>query len=631
MKKKTASKHPSRTSKKKPAARRSARRQEKEPVFLEYKPLTPESDPTGIASSPLYSADLAPVPASGRTWSTWSLAALWVGMAVCIPTYMLSSFMIKSGVSWYMSLIIIGLANIIITLPMVLNGHAGVKYGIPFPVFGRSSFGTKGIHAPSIVRGLVACGWFGIQTWIGGLAFYAIWCAVMGKEAERGLSIGKFVGFFLFWLVNMYFIYKGTESIKWLENISAPFLLIFGVALIAWGAVESRGFGVVLKESKQLERPTAKLTADGEDLVLRVEPVKNREGEFKASAYQLTYPSPAKKTVKSAWTPLAGKKANRIVLPADEVDVPALTSGTSKLTIRFRAEKTLPVKPADGKKSYVYSSIITVEKPKNDGESAWDKIWTHLLWLTAMVGFWATMAISIADITRYAPSQKEQIAGQFLGLPGTMILYSFVGIFVTVAATLNFSNVLTSEDAPWDPVTLLNNFKSPVVVVFSQIFMIIATLSTNIAANVIAPAYAFSNALPKKISFRTGGLITGILGIVICPWWLMDEISGLLIFISGLLGPVLGILICDYFSIRKKQLNVSELFRENGIYSYGKSGINSAAITAMVIGIAVALVGYFVPALAFLFKLSWFTGFTTAYFVYYFLAKRMVHRGELRI
>ncbi len=612
-----------------PVKKPAARKKEKEPEFLEYRPLTPaETDPTGISSSPLYSEDLAPIGASGRTWSTWSLAALWVGMAVCIPTYMLSSFMIKSGVSWYASLIIIALANIIITVPMVLNGHAGVKYGIPFPVFGRSSFGTRGIHAPSIVRGLVACGWFGIQTWIGGLAFYAIWCAVTGAEAERGLSIGKFVGFFLFWLVNMYFIYKGTESIKWLENISAPFLLIFGVALIAWGAMESKGFGIVLKESKQLERPTAKLVSDGEDLILRIEPIKNREGEFKASAYQLSYPNATKKTIKSSWTPLSGKKANLITLPPDEVDLAAITGGSGKLTVRFRAEK--PSASAE-KKSYIYSSTITVAKPRTEADSGWDKIWTHILWLTAMVGFWATMAISIGDITRYAPSQKEQIAGQFLGLPGTMILFSFVGIFVTVAATLNFSNVLVGEDAPWDPVTLLNNFKSPAVVVVSQVFMIIATLSTNIAANVIAPAYAFSNALPKKISFRTGGLITGVLGIIICPWWLMDEISGLLIFISGLLGPVLGILICDYFSIRKTRLNVNELFRENGIYSYGGSGINSAAIIAMVLGIAIALAGYFIPALSFLFKLSWFTGFTVAYITYYILARRMVASGQLRV
>ena len=172
-----------------------------------------------LSHSDLYSEDLAPVPADERTWSTWHLAALWVGMAVCIPTYLLASYMIGDGMTWLESLIIIGLANLIITIPMVLNGHAGVKYGIPFPVIGRSSFGILGIHIPAIIRALVACGWFGIQTWIGGLAIYAIFNSLTGGEAIMGLSIGKFIGFAIFWIINMYFIWKGTESIKFFRTV----------------------------------------------------------------------------------------------------------------------------------------------------------------------------------------------------------------------------------------------------------------------------------------------------------------------------------------------------------------------------------------------------------------------------
>jgi len=200
-----------------------------------------------VSNSHLYSEDLAPVPKTKRTWNKWNLAAIWVGMAVCIPTYLLASYMIKTGLNWYEALIIIGLANLIITIPMILNGHAGVKYGIPFPVIGRAAFGTKGIHIASVTRGIIACGWFGVQTWIGGLAIYAIFNAVTGSQGELGLSIGKFVGFAIFWFINIYFIWKGTESIKWLETYSAPILIIMGLALIGWSYAEADGFSIVLK------------------------------------------------------------------------------------------------------------------------------------------------------------------------------------------------------------------------------------------------------------------------------------------------------------------------------------------------------------------------------------------------
>jgi NCS1 family nucleobase:cation symporter-1 len=269
--------------------------------------------------------------------------------------------------------------------------------------------------------------------------------------------------------------------------------------------------------------------------------------------------------------------------------------------------------------SSVLSSVVTANLVNSNTSGS--KLWSYLLWLTAMVGFWATMSISIADITRYAATQRDQVTGQFLGLPLTMMLYSFVGIFVTCAAIINFKDVLIAEDAPWDPVSLIAKFENPVVVIIAQIFMIIATLSTNIAANVIAPSNAFSNLWPKKISFKTGGTITGIIGILILPWWLLDEISGFLIFVSGLLGPVLGILIADYYFIRKKEMALPELYKEEGIYSYGKTGFNKAAMISLVVSVFLALIGYWVPALNFLYSLSWFTGFIIAFVLYYFLMK----------
>ena len=540
-----------------------------------------------VSSSSLYSEDLAPVPSSQRTWSKWHLAAIWVGMAVCIPTYLLASYMIKTGLNWYEALIIIGLANLIITVPMVLNGHAGVKYGIPFPVIGRAAFGTKGVHLASVTRGVIACGWFGVQTWIGGLAIYAIFNAITGSTGELGLSVGKFIGFGIFWLINMYFIWKGTESIKWLETYSAPILVIMGIVLIYWSYAKADGFSIVLDQSVQLEKTAASITKKEGAFYLNLNSLKDKEGQLKASEYTITSDK------NTTWK--------------DYTSEPILISNVENVQVQFRNNEVVS--------SIVNANIVSSESGSDS------KLWSYLLWLTAMVGFWATMSISIADITRYAATQKDQIAGQFIGLPATMMLYSFVGIFVTCAAVINFKDVLIADDAPWDPVSLISKFKNPVVVIVSQIFMLIATLSTNIAANVIAPSNAFSNLWPKKISFKMGGTITGIIGILIMPWWLLNEISGFLIFVSGLLGPVLGILIADYFLIRKKKLELAELYKEDGIYSYGKTGFNKAAMIALFVGVFAALIGYWVPTLSFLYSLSWFTGFIISFVLYVLLMK----------
>ena len=556
-----------------------------------------------VSQSPLYSEDLAPVPPAKRTWNKWNLAAIWVGMAVCIPTYLLASYMIKTGLNWLEALIIIGLANLIITIPMILNGHAGVKYGIPFPVIGRAAFGIKGIHIASVARGIIACGWFGVQTWIGGLAIYAIFNAITGNQGELGLSLGKFIGFALFWFINIYFIWKGTESIKWLETYSAPILVLMGLALIWWGYAKADGFSIVLDQSKQLGKTAAALHEKDNILFLILDPLKDKKGKLKANEYRVSV-----NDLQGDWKLISDESVDI----SEFASVEEINTGDKSIQVQFRH-----VSP-----SFTYeSSMVTASLIKESERNTNSKLWMYLLWLTAMVGFWATMSISIADITRYASTQKDQVAGQFIGLPGTMMLYSFVGIFVTCAAVINFNDILIAEDAPWDPVSLIAKFQNPMVVIIAQIFMLIATLSTNIAANVIAPANAFSNLIPKKINFRTGGLITGIVGIIIAPWWLLNEISGFLIFVSGLLGPVLGILVIDYFLIRKKQVHLAQLYKENGVYSYN-NGFNNAAILALFIGVFLALIGYWVPILSFLYSLSWFTGFVISSLIYYFLMNK---------
>ena len=547
-----------------------------------------------VSNSPLYSEDLAPVPVNKRTWTKWNLAAIWVGMAVCIPTYLLASYMIKTGLSWIEALIIIGVANLIITVPMVLNGHAGVKYGVPFPVIGRSSFGIKGIHIPSVIRGIVACGWFGVNTWLGGMAIYSIFIAISGGEAAMGLSIGQFVCFGIFWFINIFFIWKGTESIKWLEEYSAPILIVMGLVLIGWGYSNAGGFGIVLEQGKQLEMPVGEIYVEANETRIHINPITDKDGNPKATEFQLIL-----NEKELGWNPLTNTDVSiNELLPNDSYQIQL-------------------------KNETVISSIAAITL-KEDKSSFGSKIWKYLIWLTAMLGFWATMSLSIADITRYSSSQKAQVQGQFIGLPGTMMLYSFVGIFVTCAAIINFDDILISNDAPWDPIALLAKFDSVWVVVIAQIFMIIATLSTNIAANVIAPANAFSNLFPKKISFRTGGIITGIIGILIFPWLLLNEIQSLLIDVSAILGPVLAILVCDYYLINKKEIQLAELYKVNGIYSFGKSGFNKAAIISLIVGAFFAIGGKWIPFISSLYAVSWFSGFIISFILYYLLMKKKI-------
>jgi len=418
---------------------------------------------------------------------------------------------------------------------------------------------------------------------------------VTGGEPAAGLSVGKFISFAIFWFINIYFIWKGMESIKFLEQYSAPILILIGLLMIGWGANKAGGFGIVLEQSKQLEVPAVELVNENGGQYLHFNLIKSLDGTVKAEEFNLEVNGNS-----TNWQPLTGESL--------EVNF----EEGADIQIAFRRQ---------GESGYLVSSKVSPTLRTNEKQSFGDKIWSYILWLTIMLGFWATMSLSIADITRYAATQREQVAGQFLGLPGTMMLYSFVAIFVTCAAIVNFDDVLVGNDAPWDPVSLLAKFDNPLVVVISQIFMIIATLSTNIAANVIAPANAFSNLLPKKISFRMGGIITGIIGIIICPWFLMDEISNILIFVSGLLGPVLGIMLSDYYWLRKKEMAIAELYKSEGIYTYA-GGINMAAMISLVTGVGIALIGYFVPALEPLYKLSWFTGFAVSFFLYYFLMKR---------
>jgi NCS1 family nucleobase:cation symporter-1 len=455
-----------------------------------------------IRDSSLYNEDLAPMPQARRDWGVYNYAALWVGMSVCIPTYMLASGLIAGGMNWWQAVGTILLGNLVVLGPMLLNAHAGTKYGIPFPVLVRASFGVLGANVPAVLRALVACGWFGIQTWIGGQAINAMLGILWPAWAHFGA--GSAVCFVLFWALNMAVIWRGIETIKFLEGIGAPFMLSIGVLLLWWVTRKAGGFGPVLSAPSKFH---------------------------------------------------SGAEFWRFFVPA----------------------------------------------------------------LTGMVGFWATVALNIPDFSRYARSQKAQMLGQALGLPTAMTLYSFIGVAVTSASLVIFG------EAIWDPVVLLGRFHQPAVAFVALIALLVATLNTNVAANVVSPSNDFSNLNPRRISFRTGGLITGCLGLVMMPWRLLGGYSayifGWLVGYSGLLGPIAGVMIADYFVVRRRQLDVDDLYLRDGRYEYA-NGFNYRALAALGFGIVVALLGLVFPALRWLYDYSWFAGFVAAGALYLVLMRR---------
>ncbi len=478
-------------------------------------------------STSLSNPDLAPVSPDERTWSAWNIAALWIGMSVCIPTYMLAAGMIKQGMNWWQAVLTVMVGNAIVLIPMLLNGHGGTKYGVPFPVLVRSTFGINGAHIPAVARSLVACGWFGIQSWVGGWAIYTALGALgvidVAADMERivpvlGISWLQFACFLVFWGINVAIIVRGIESVRVLESWAAPFLIACGLALLAWAFVKVDDISLLFQNESGFES----------------------SGAF----WKVFFPQ-----------------------------------------------------------------------------------------LTAMVGFWATLSLNIPDFTRYAKSQRDQAMGQILGLPTTMTLFCFIGIIVTAATVVIYG------EAIWDPVQLIGKIGSAPVVVISLFALAIATLSTNLAANVVSPANGFSNVAPSKINFRKGALLTCGIGLVIMPWRLYNDLGAYiftwLIGYSALLGPIAGVMLCDYFLLRKTRLNRDALYDAAGEYK----GINHRAMIALVVGIAPNIPGFInaatntkgTPEAIFpaifdsIYSYAWFVGLLLAGGLYLVIAAGKVH------
>ena len=476
-----------------------------------------------LSNSPLWNRDLAPTSLRQRTWSTWNIAALWIGMSVVITTYTLAGGFIEAGMNWWEAMITILLGNTIVLIPMTLNAHAGTKYGVSFPVLCRASFGTRGANVPAVLRAIVACGWFGIQTWIGGQALDALFGVMW--SGWRGIQVHTWLSFFLFWGIQVYIIVHGVEGIKHLETWSAPLLLGGGLILLIWASSKAGGLGRVLTESVALQKQ------------------KN-----------------------AFWSIFPGA-------------------------------------------------------------------------LTASVGYWATLSLNIPDFTRYARSQRSQMLGQALGLPPTMTLFAFIGVAVTSATLLIYGQPIPN------PVELMTKFDNELVILFATLVIFAAQITTNMAANVVSPSNDFSNLSPRTITYVKGGLITAVIAIVMMPWKLMstmgDYIFTWLIGYSGLMGAIAGILICDYWLLRRQRLDLPGLFDPGGLYSYS-NGINWRAMASLGIGVLPVVPGFLraattpggqvaVPGVFdTLYTYAWFVTFGLGFVLYWLLSRNGFERSRGR-
>jgi len=475
-------------------------------------------DTSVIENSSLYNEDLAPVPVEKRTWSTYHFAALWAGMACNIPTYMMASGLITSGMSWWQALLCIWIGNSIVLVPIVLNSHAGTKYGIPFPVLARASYGTVGSNVPALMRAIIACGWFGINAWIGGQAVFVLlktlipnFDAMLGLSLYGGHTAAEWISFAIFWCLNIFVIYHGMDVVRKLESWAAPFILSMTAILAVWTIQKANGFGSLVSDA----------------------------GKF----------------------------------------------------------QTL-------------ESFVPVFIPS----------------VTAMIGSWATLSLNMPDFTRFSRGQKEQVVGQVVALPTSMTLFSAMGVLITSAGVVLYPHMKKEE--LWDPVKLIGQFSELWVVALAMFTVILATLSVNIAANVVSPANDFANAFPRWISFKRGALLTGIIALLMQPWKLIADPSAYiftwLLGYSGGLGSIGGVLIVDYWLVKRKQLNLPDLYLSKGEYTY-TNGWNINAIIATSIGCAFAWVGAFVPALRILYDYSWFVGIILSSMIYYVLMARKPH------
>ncbi|HEY0636436.1 MAG TPA: NCS1 family nucleobase:cation symporter-1 [Pseudonocardiaceae bacterium] len=486
------------------------------------------TDRAAVADSPYSNDDLEPVPIERRRWTTYNYTALWIGMAHNIPSYLLASGLIALGMDWVQALVTITLANLLVLVPMLLNSHAGTKYGIPFPVFARAFYGIRGANVAALLRAFIACGWFGIQTWIGGQAIHVLTGKLVGDGWANAAQVaGKpwtlWASFLLFWVIQLVIIWRGMETLRRFENWAAPFVIVVAVVLLIWILAKAGGLGPILDQ-----------------------PAKYGWGS--AEFWKLFAPS-----------------------------------------------------------------------------------------LMGMIAFWSTLSLNMPDFTRFGASQRQQALGQALGLPTTMTFFAILSVIITSGTAVIYGVPI------WDPIELAARFDNGLVVAVALFTVVVATISVNVAANVVAPSYDFSNALPKLISFRVGGIITGVLGIVIQPWRLLESpsvyIFAWLGFYGGVLGAIAGVLIAGYWMLSRTELALAELYLPQGRYWFS-AGFNWRALVATAVGMVLSVGGAYstpgtgpfpagglIPMLKPLYDYSWVVGLVAGFVVFAVLSLPQ-RRGE---
>jgi NCS1 family nucleobase:cation symporter-1 len=446
----------------------------------------------------LWNDDLRPCTRSEHAWAGSRFASLWIGMCLCIPTYSLASGMISLGMNWWEAVLTIFTGSCVVLIPILLVAHAGTRYGIPYPVFARLWFGTRGAHVPALARAIIGAGWFGINSWFGGLALDAI----VSRLAPHWTAFGPhlFVAFGAFWLLNVGVAMRGPQAIGRLAVIAAPTLGLAAVALFAWGLKAAGGVGPMLSAPATLH-----------------------------------------------------------------------------------------------------------------GQAFWAAFFPSVI---GVVAFWATLALNIPDYSRYASSQRAQLRGQLV-MPFVMAIFAFIGIAVTSATLAIYGKAL------WNPVDLIVKFPT-IVVLIGGIVVILSSITINVGANVMAPARAFENLWPKTITFAGGAVLTGLLSLLMQPWYVLSTFSTYVFTWLGtygtLLGPFDGIAIADYWLVRSLRLDLFQLYSPNGRYDYA-GGWNLRAIGALVIGWIPPLIGLLYAPLHFLWSGGWLFSIIVAALAYTLLMR----------
>lgn len=455
-----------------------------------------------LASSKYFNEDLAPTSISQRTWTTYNITMLWVGMSICVPALSLATGLVTSGMSPWWAVFNVALGNIIILIPIQLNSQIGCKYGIPFPGFARLTFGPKGAQVPALLRAITACGWTSVQAWVGGGAVAAVIGIFAEKFKDTGWTIdlpswsgmqttsaATFIGYVIFIIFIGWVAYNGMDQIKWVQNIGGPILIVLMVALMVW----------------------------------------------------------------------------------------SIKIGTDQ--------------------GFTFGDIMN--HPNNDALLAEGGGFTKvfLVGLMGNIAFWATMALNIPDFSRYARSQKAQFRGQLYGMPIPMAFCAFVGALYAQSASLVNEATGTDNYNPFDVISVLYNIDSKIVVLITAIGVVIATVTTCVAANIVAPANGFSNVSPRKITYKKGVIISVLLAFFILQaWWIYGSGSAYFTWMNAygtILAPIAAIFIADYFVCKKRRVDVAALFQaEEGRYWY-RGGINWAAVIAWFVAFIFPLMPYF--------------------------------------